>query len=276
MRAETIERLALALDPDRDPVEVFAEQYADLEFGWRAATEMARNRRHFAVILEGPETWVWRAYLHGLSPRRFPDPNLNKVLALRSPKLASTRSMVEALLLCRNMTVADVAHRTGLPTAMVEGYEQLFFNVLDRKSEAAFLASVVYPRTRLVEMFDDYLKNEPLGEILKRAGYNNGPEDVLYFAGLEPQLLEQLASDRAPHRLEGVLMAHGYLLARQGWASQTSAARGIHGARGLIAAAKAGGDSGEDENDLSRVGDRAMRELISYGDAITFEPVATP
>jgi hypothetical protein len=39
----------------------------------------------------------------------------------------------------------------------VIAYEKLFFNVLDRKKDHSYIASVVYPEGRLVEAAEDYI-----------------------------------------------------------------------------------------------------------------------
>ena len=94
----------------------------------------------------------------------------------------------------------------------------------------------------LVEMFDDYLRNEDLGNLLIRTGYNNGAEHVLHFAGFRSGLVHSLANGNTmPNQLEALFMANGYLLARNGWFNQRSHAAGLNNARNLLQAAKQGG-----------------------------------
>jgi hypothetical protein len=127
-----------------------------------------------------------------------------------------------------------------------------------------FIKNVVYPDGRMVEMFDDYLKNEDLGRILLRTGYNNGAEHVLHFAGFKSGLLNTLASGNTmPAQLEALFMANGYLLARNGWLNQRADAVGLYNARSIMQAAKQGGVEETKPSPFTGVADIISNELVA-------------
>ncbi len=272
MQAHVIERLAAPLaSAESDTLLPFVHAYRDLSFGYTAACRYAELGTALPVALEGADTWVFRAWLHRVDPERFPEPVVRGALALRTAPMEAQRVTLHALLVSPGATVTTVAHQLGLDSRVVEAYEQLFFNVLDRRREASWIASVVYPRTRLVELFDNYLRSEPLGDLMLRMGYNNGARDVLYFAGMDARLLADLANQDTPQRLESVIMAHGYLLARQGWQNLRADMAGFTGARSLIAAAKAGGETTGEGDDLQAIGPAIMAQIQSRSAALSFD-----
>ena len=168
------------------------------------------------------------------------------------------RSLVE------NATIGAVSKLLKLDREVIAAYERLFFNVMSRRDDVLYIKNIVYPDGRMVELFDDYLRNEPLGRILTRAGWNNGTEDVLFLAGLRrPELLHKMANSQdMAKRLEGIYMANGMITARNGWLNQGSHANGLRDAKNLISAAKAGGIQNVDTNPLRKVGESMEEELL--------------
>jgi hypothetical protein len=92
----------------------------------------------------------------------------------------------------------------------------------------------VYPRGRIVEFFDESPRNVLLTDLILWAGFNNGPEDVLYLAGLSNDLLLNLQGASLPSKLEGLLVANGYVLARNGWQNQKRDAIGLSRAQEIL------------------------------------------
>jgi hypothetical protein len=171
---------------------------------------------------------------------------------------------IRALLVSEDIDYKYISRRTSLSEDTIKAYERLFFNIVDRKQDHMFIKNVVYPDGRMVEMFDDYLKNEDLGKILLRTGYNNGAEHVLHFAGFKSGLVHSLANGNdMPSQLEALFMANGYLLARNGWLNQRANAVGLHNARNILQAAKQGGVEEPKSSPFTGVADILSAEMLN-------------
>lgn len=247
----------------------YAEAYADLQFGWRYVSHLAKYGMPFTRTMRetaGPEL---RAAYNFIAHEAMDYAIMEAFMLAGSMHRRTERQIVEAALLSKNYTLQQASISTGLSMDSLAAYEKLFFNVVDRRKESLFIASVVYPNTRLVEMFDGYLKDPDtnFAKLLQRSGYNNGLADLMFFAGHADGvgLLASLSSRETTERLETLLMANGYLLARNGWINQRAHNAGVAQARGLIAAAKAGGESsdGRGSSPFLSLGNTLQTELLA-------------
>ena len=183
---------------------------------------------------------------------------------MASNQMQRSCEAINALLISSDVDCKYIADRTSIHVDTIKAYEKLFFNIVDRQNDYMFIKNVVYPDGRMVEMFDDYLKNEDLGRILLRTGYNNGAEHVLHFAGFKSGLLNTLASGNSmPAQLEALFMANGYLLARNGWLNQRADAVGLYNARSIMQAAKQGGVEETKPSPFTGVADIISNELVA-------------
>jgi len=223
----------------------FLLSYKDLSFGYRLVRSFITSGKRMPVTIADDSL----RRLYNFERYRLDDYHVLKTLALRDKSNIYAQNVLEALLITPNITIEDISKETGLEAEVVRLYEELFFNVLDRKHESMLIGEIVYPEHRLVEMFDNYLRNESLGAILKRTGYNNGVEDVLFLAGMRSSSNVLNASNITEQavKLETAIMANGYFLARNGFLSQRNAV-GVNNARNLIAASKQGGAESAEED----------------------------
>ena len=219
----------------------FLDAYKNLRFGWSCAWKMARYGLEFPGNLEEEDEWVWRAFLYNKS-RKFWNPAIGHAYALTGHKRAHERQIIDALILAPESTAKSVAKCVNLPVEVIEAYEKLFFNIFDRKQDELYISSIVYPKGRMVEMYDEYPRVEPMGAMLMRSGFNNGPADVCYLDGFSSGLIHSLSSADIPAKLESIIMANGYVLARNGFLNQRRDAAGLRAAQTLMAAAKQGGE----------------------------------
>jgi hypothetical protein len=250
-----IERYTEALRPD---------------VGYRLVQDYLRLGRIFPVVLTGDDQWIFRTYLK--LKGRQEDDVVSRTLALGlDRRFRREAELLSALLMTEGATPGTVAHCLGVDRDVVACYEKLFWNVLDRQSDMAFIRNVVYPDGRMVEMFDEYLRNESLGNILLRAGFNNGVDDVLFLAGANRiDLIKSIAAgDNVAKKLEALFMANGYVAARNGWLNQADA-RGLMDAKALLAAAKQGGFEQEETNPMHGAGAALYQELRNMA-AVTRE-----
>jgi hypothetical protein len=233
--------------------------YRNLAFGWDFAHAMASKGLPPPPFLEGGDLWVYRAWLH--ISGKVNDSIVRDALQLTFRTATGTRDTIKAMLVSNGATSAQVAGYMGMDARVVEAFEKLFYNVVDRKCEGRFLAEVVYPEGRYVEMIDGYIQKESLGNLLLRAGYTNGIEDVLYLAGLPGRTLEALfpGGDHA-ERLEAHIMMNGYALGRAGFLNQGHVA-GMHHARSVMQAIKQGGEAAPSGSPLGGAGDSLLAEI---------------
>lgn len=243
----------------------FILAYKDLSLGWKCARLLAKSKTiKFPCFFSGDDLWVFAAYLYCIDNKRFFNRHISEARGLASNHMLRNSEVINALLIADEVDYRYIAMRTSLHEQTIRAYEKLFYNVVDRKQDYMFIKDVVYPDGRMVEMFDDYLKNEELGKILLRTGYNNGAEHVLHFAGFKSGLLNSLAAGNTmPAQLEALFMANGYLLARNGWLNQRNDAVGLYNARSLLQAAKQGGVEEVKPSPFSGVADILGNELLN-------------
>lgn len=265
---------SIETDFDRADVDKFVRSYADLAIGWKSAKQLASIDYPFPCFIEGNDDWLFKAYLYCLNPSKYKSESVANALALASSRMKSTREVINSMLVQDKYSYSDIEYDTSIPKDTIAAYEKLFFNVVDRHLDHMFLRNVVYPEGRFVEMYDDYLENEELGKVLLRVGYNNGRSDVLHFAGFKSGLLGSLQNADMPQKLESIIMANGYILARNGWANQREHATGLTSARNLIAAAKHGGEQAQQTSSFTPYGESLVAELIRVkGEELGARPI---
>ena len=206
-------------------------------FGWFYASELVRRGLEYSRSIEGDDHWLWEAYLHCLGSNHIQEVSFAQDICERNGG-EMEQAVLKGLLLGRDATVESVAEMMRYPVRVVGAYERLFFNVLDRKDDEIYIANIVYPHGRIVEFFDEHPRNTVLTDLIVRAGFNNGPEDVLYLAGLRSDMLANLQKGDVSAKLEGLTIANGYVLARNGWQNQKRDSTGLSRAQALLASSK--------------------------------------
>ena len=259
-------RDVLNYTPQVTAINKFLCAYKDLSFGYHCIKAFVKdNIRLPAAIVEKP---LYDAYMF----ERYGVQNKDVIFAisLTHPSNRSLEESVKAFLLTAtfydegysNASLEEISKLTGLSMSMLDTYEKLFFNIRDRKQEALFIANVVYPDSRFVELNDNYLRNESSGRLLIRAAYNNGLDDVAYFSGLKADSIMSSGASAITMatKLESLIMTNGYFLARNFVNSKSS---GIAQARNILIAAKQGGqDSSTIDNEgIGSLGSMAMQAL---------------
>lgn len=233
----------------------FLQLYSNPSMGWQAAAVYASQGKSLPIPLMGKDKWVFKAYLYCMDPKRFGHRNIIEAIMLAHPEMKSVRDVVESLMLTGDINTPEkISQSTGIPKDTLEAYESLFFNISDRRKDSMYIRNLVYPESRLVEMFDGYSTNEDIGMLLKRFGYNHNGSELLFLSGLPSEFQQDMSTAAAAGKLEGVLMQQGYLLTKLGFSNQTRNAQAIYHARSVIAAAKQGGqDNSGDDAPMSSV-----------------------
>ena len=237
----------------------FVRAYYDFRFGWNFVKFLIRNKKNLPQIKNEP--YLERAYRferYGIE-----DTAILEAIACNFQEFSQIDSILQSFLVVDDIDFGTVASKTGLAEDTVRAYEALFFNILDRAKETAWLASIVYPESRFVEMSPNYVKDAGFHWLLKRSGYNNGLDVAAHFAGLRSGLSTDMVN--ASHKMENALMINGYLLATNGYANQKDA-QGLFHAKTIISAEKQGGtQSGVEDEATGELSESIFTELNKYG-----------
>lgn len=242
MNATTIDMLA-ALDPKAlipnvtaanvphasSPLHVaakaqFLNRYCNVAFGWYISNQFANAGLGFPIPMMGRDSWVFKAFLMQLDPYTYYDKHIATAYHIAftptgAPDLgAKLRAMILSVRdLDPVVHINKVAQVSGLPYKTVEAFESLFYNVLDRRLDGAYISSEVYPDTRLIELAESYMADTAIGDLLKRAGYNQRDLDMTtYLVGIgdKEYMAKIAASANSETELNNHIMGNGLVLAK--------------------------------------------------------------
>jgi hypothetical protein len=200
--------------------------YFSPAYGWEFVCYFADARMTFPVVARGRDGWLFRAYMNRLAPAVFPDSELEAAIQIfRQPGLsAKLKAMLIAGL---EQPVEDhltlVATKSGVSRQTVEAFEVLFFNILDRPSDGAYLSHIVYPETRFVELAEDYIETTSISDLLLRAAYIHRDINlVLELAGMKESDSRKKLDDLHQLEVEYLrnIMGNGLLIAKTGLLNQ--------------------------------------------------------
>ena len=229
-------------------VNQFALCYKDLSFGWHFVKSFADAGKSLPGMVINEETLI-RAYNFERYGNR--DLEIAQAIAIET-SIPTVRNTIASLLFTENITTDKISSIVNFSAGTVKMYEELFFNVTDRRTDAMFIASIVYPETRAEEFNSNYLANVDNATLMKRVGYNNGIENLLALAGFKDSFLNFNAGDVASstNKLESAIMSNAYFMASCGFLNSKDSV-GIINAKNIMAAAKHGGG---DENTFQETG----------------------
>jgi hypothetical protein len=202
------------------------------------------------IFPHGSDRWFYRCWLllkdpKGLKYNTDYDPIREAYIYDQVPEHRATREALRAMLLSKGATIDRVAKAISVDSEIIEAYECLFFNVLDRKADALYLRNLVYPDTLMEEMVKGYFEKANMGQILLRMGYNHSFEDVLHFAGFRQEAYQEgMTESLSSEQFQKKIMANGCLLSATGFLNYEYQVPGINTAKTLVTAAKIGGDAG--------------------------------
>ena len=233
----------------------FLAKYMQTNFGWYIAQQFANRGAPFPLAMRGRDAWVQKAYLLLVDAWDNYDRHVVEAYHLAkfvrgAPHLGQH---LKALLISFRPTataathIAEVSEKTGVSRQTLDAFEVLFFNVIDRREDALYLANEFYPDTRLVEFDDNYLKNSAHADLIKRVGYNHRDMDLTaYLAGIgdHTYLRKLAASDDREAELTRYLMGNGLILAHSSLLNQKSI--GMSRVSNLLAASRQGGRDQEE------------------------------
>lgn len=255
----------------------FAAVYSNVAFGWYIATSFADARVAFPICCPvGTDRWLFRAYLMRLHGDAFHSDHIVDAYAIAQlPEGRVLKGKLCSMLLAGcghdpNMHRKAVADTTGIHLHTIEAFDVLFFNVIDRYKEAAYVSEHVYPHTRYVEFAEDYMRTADVSDLIKRAGFNSRDLSLSAFlSGMGDSAYLNKLSARADREQELTrhLMGNALLLAHSGALNNRNV--GISRAQSLLAAQRQSGQVAETSPvaDVSDYISDSLREALSAHDA---------
>ncbi len=230
-----------------EEVHRFALCYKDLSFGWHFIKSFADSELDLPVCVINEETLI-RAYNFERYSNR--DIEIAQAIAIETSLPKNIKNTIVSLFFADDTDIDRISSIVGFTPEVIKIYEELFFNVLDRKEDAMFVAGLVYPETRAEEFSSNYIHNVDNGTLLKRVAYNSGTESVLALAGFKDNFLNYSDAANNTNKLESAIMSNAYFMAVCGFLNSRDST-GIVNAKNIMAAAKHGGG---DENTFQETG----------------------
>ena len=239
----------------------------DPAFPWKYAQAFAQLRQPLPESVV--EHYIRAAHAH-LSGRIIND-EISEAQVMQHGRWATKRGFLEALLLLPNLRIDEIAVQAGLSVSIVMTYEQLFWNVRDRRSDEMFVNEICLPNTRLNEYRDDFWETVQPRDLMLRAAFNNDLQTILQIFGTRTPVPEQPA-DASAKRVKSRIMADAEFVVRAG--GSNSGLPVLDSARRIIAAGeknvvpkRANGDDVIGLTALSmNLGDSIMANLMGSAD----------
>lgn len=265
----------------------FMAFYSNAAFGWYIATSYADARVPFPICCpQATNRWLFKAYMMRRHGGKWDCKHITEAYAIAQlPAARPLKGKICGLLLSgcgqdprsHRRAVSEV---TGIHIHTIDAFDTLFYNVLDRHADAAYVSEQVYPNSRYVEFAEDYMRNADISDLVKRAGYNH--RDVAlsaFLAGMgdSSYMVKLSAKVDREQELTRHLMGNALLLVHSGALNNRNV--GISRAQGLLAAQRQSGqqveappvsDAGVFMADALRVAladNDAQRLLIAGADA---------
>ena len=245
--------------------------YSDLKFGWHFI------KSHDAADITLGSYVTNEALIRAYNFERYKtaDREIAYAIAIETTMPQYFKNLIVSLCFSPSMSYQKISDIVKIPKEVIVLYEQLFYNILDRREEAAFIAEQIYPESRAEEFKPDYMDHVPYDTLMKRSGYNNSMEDLLYLAGFrESDVYDSGTSNLQEEstRLETAIMNNANYLVKSGMINSRNVV-GIASAKNLLAAAKHGGaeDTAEVGVGLSPMGSVLMTEVLRDHEAVLAE-----
>jgi len=220
-------------DPAPRLVQRLAIAGNDPAFGHRFLMEFVQRNESLPAAVH--EVWLRRAYDYYATDSALPDQILLQVEQLVLLPNQFVRSVLHALLVCRDCTYAQIAEQLALCEHVIRVYEQLHWNMRARADEPAYLAQIVLPEGRLHLLKTDAVDDLPFETRLLIAAHHYGMEEVLWLAGLSTGQTDPPSVTQSLKDFEETLLQNAVKLARSG-ALNACSAPGIAHAKTLLVA----------------------------------------
>ncbi|MCW4026199.1 MAG: hypothetical protein NWE76_01785, partial [Candidatus Bathyarchaeota archaeon] len=152
----------------------FAVNYAETNFAWKFIKALIHNHIPLPPPVDIDDEWLIRTYRFETDPT-YKDEAIRGAHMLNKRSMEMTKYALKGMIMSPdNNSTEEIESKINISADVITAFEKIFFNVRDRRDEILFVSQVVYPEGRIVECIDDYIRRESLGNLIMRAGYNNG------------------------------------------------------------------------------------------------------
>jgi hypothetical protein len=198
----------------------------DTKFGWNFLRAIKEDGLEPPLLIENLPLMEADAYLRGGYNEA-----MDEAVALARPQYTTMRNLLKKLLISGDVTLENIGKWMRLPLEVVRLFDQVFFNVRDRRDEPGYIAQLLNPDG--VRVNPDTNDEELL---LLRAGAKYGAREVICLAGIKAdgtgQLIDELHRD-----FEREILIRARSLVRHG-SKEDLASPGMALAKGLAIAEK--------------------------------------
>lgn len=215
----------------------------DPRFGWKFVMCFVRLGLKLPDLAK--ETILNRAYRYEMLHER--DSLISEAILLDHRLMSFARNVIQASLIIEGLSYRDIGEQIGYDKEVVYAYEQLFFNVRDRRSDRAYIASLVFPDHTTVELSPHYTQMTHSNQHLMRMAWRHGAEPMLNLAGMQARNVEHQANEMG-RRLESAIMANAVQVSRLGLLNQANVPGLMHGRAIITATKQSGVEQTQDES----------------------------
>ena len=153
----------------------------DPRFGHRLVGEFVRAELPLPpAVTEMP---LRRAHTHYSRQNQIADTAMQEIDELIGASCNPQRYALQALLMCSDTTCQQIAAWLSIDCEVVELFQELHFNVSDRRNEPYYLASIAFPNGQ-AGLSDGKSKRYFEEHILLQAGLQRGSKEVLWRLGI--------------------------------------------------------------------------------------------
>ena len=206
----------ILVDPWERLTKSFGQQkaiIADLkdrpDFGWALAKRLATSGRNSTLLKRPTYRWL-RAAVQLLTAGPSASRRLKDVTVVSQARgiheIDQLRPVVNAALMTRDVTARTVADALHLDVAVVEAYDSLFFNILDRKNDLAYVRKLLGSGDSSQLMVSRHIAPSD-EEVLLSVGFKGTIEDVLRHAGCMGGAGDDSTEDLSNRVLRNLLIA---------------------------------------------------------------------
>jgi hypothetical protein len=200
-------------------VEVLVDAMLDPRFAWKFVRSHVVTKKHLPPsLVETHHSPLWQAYFYEAENER----NSCMVEVIDHPRHRQAAGMLKALLLYRPYNLATIAKLMQMQLGAVYLYDQLFFNVRDRRDDLKYITSLVYPEGKPVEWREDYMKYEALEMRLMRATYQDNINLFFYLLGYTTAQVRALTAITASAEVESKAYQESTMFAQAGGLHQAN------------------------------------------------------
>ena len=112
----------------------------DPKFGWNFLKSIKEDGLELPPVIAHPQLLQAYRYLNGAY-----DEAMDDALILMHPENMTTRNALRALLICRDVTLEQIAICLRISPEAARVFDQLFYNVRDRLDEPGYIGQLLNP-----------------------------------------------------------------------------------------------------------------------------------